>query len=253
MATVSARDVWRYYDSFPALCGVSFDIGAGETFGILGENGAGKSTLLQIIATLLNPSRGQVSVNGKDTVAEREEVKSMIGYLPEMPSIYERLTGREFLRFLCSLRNIEEEGEEKIENLADMFEFTDRLDDFTGAYSKGIRQKVAIAGAMIHRPPLLVLDEPFSGLDPYIISRLKDALRQYVQEDATVVVSTHIAKFAEELCHRIMFVHKGHLLDLRPLADIIDHYDADSLENAFLTAVQEARRDVGKNRCDSKL
>lgn len=239
MPMIYVQDIWHYYDTFPALRGVTLEVHKGEIFGLLGENGAGKSTLLQILSNLLIPTEGRVYINGKQLDKIDMYIRSISGYLPENPAIYERLTGREFLYFVGKLRGMNyNKIEERIKQLSSYLEFEDKLDMFTGSYSKGIRQKFAFASTVIHEPSILILDEPFSGLDPYIISKLKRYLRQYVSKmDRCIVFSTHITSFAEALCTKIAIIHKGEIIVHGTVNTILQKYSVSNLESAFLKAI----------------
>ena len=198
--TLYCRDLVKIYDTVHALDGVSFDVNKGEVFGLLGPNGAGKSTCMRIFAGLIRPTYGQAFVNGIDIVQDPLGAKKMMGFLPEFPSLFENLTGREFITMMGMMRGLaKEEVDERIEGFTKALALQDQMDSLLGTYSKGMRQKISFTAAVFHKPPVLILDEPTSGLDPRFGRYIKDIIRLMRTEGHTVLMSTHITTVAEDL------------------------------------------------------
>ncbi len=238
---LSARSLTKAYNGFVAVRDATFQVPQGETFGLLGSNGAGKTTLMKIFGTLLHPDRGTATVRGVDVRTHPLEVRRIVGYLPETPALYDHLTGYEFLDMLSVLRGIpRDDAEARIGRVAKTFRLDRELDTEMGSHSKGMRQKVAVASALFHEPPVLILDEPTTGLDPRFSKILKDYLRGYVREGGTVLMSTHITEVAEALCDRVAIIHEGTLRDVGTLPELEARYGADTLEDVFVAAVGEA-------------
>lgn len=239
MKPVVCQDVQKDYDGFKALRGIDLEIDAGEIVGLLGPNGAGKTTLMHIMAALLAPSSGSVFIDGMNVLERPLNVKRVIGFLPENPPLYERLTGREFLHLLGQLHGMDtSQIEKKIEFYSELLDFTDKLDVFTGAYSKGLLQKVGITGAMMHDPHVLILDEPASGLDPGVVAALKSHIKKWViRGRRTVVVSTHLTGIASDLCTRIILIKNGKIIGSGTSSKLLRRYGAANLEEVFIKAV----------------
>ncbi|HID73711.1 MAG TPA: ABC transporter ATP-binding protein, partial [Thermoplasmata archaeon] len=211
--------------------------------GVLGTNGAGKTTTLSIIAGLLRPTEGDVRVAGFSVVRDPLRVKERIGYMPENPHLYERLTGREFLRLTRALRGVPEvEGSRFHQQMAETIELADHLDDYISTYSKGMVQKTAFLAAIGHRPQVLLLDEPLSGIDPVSSRRIRDWLHDYARRGHVILLSTHIVDLAERMCDRIVVLHRGVKVEEGPIAEIIGRTGQGSLEDAFIEIIRRTRR-----------
>lgn len=231
--------VVKRYGSFEAVCGLSLDVPRGEIFGFLGPNGAGKTTTIRMVAGILQPTSGRVLIGGHDMAASPEEAKSRIGYIPDRPYLYEKLSGGEFLRFVAGLWGRDgHEADRRSEQLLELFHLTEWRDELIESYSHGMRQKLLITSALIHQPELIVVDEPMVGLDPRAARLLKDLLRAYVDDGGTVFLSTHTLEVAEALCDRIAIIRSGQVIargtmdDLR--AQAADGDAAADLEEIFL-------------------
>jgi ABC-2 type transport system ATP-binding protein len=220
-----------------AVDDLNLSVQAGEIFGFLGPNGAGKTTTIRLLSGLLRPTAGSAVVAGFDVQKEPLEVKRRVGYLAEAPYLYPKLTGREFLRFMGDLYSVPAEvADQRGARLLELFELSARADQLIEGYSHGMRQKLALAGAILHEPPVLFLDEPTSGLDPRSARLVKDLLAALVERGHTVFLSTHVLEIAEQLCHRVGIIARGRLVATGSL-DELRHQarrDAASLEDVFL-------------------
>jgi ABC-2 type transport system ATP-binding protein len=235
--TIRANGLTKQFGKLAAVSGVSLEVGAGEVFGFLGPNGAGKTTTIRMLTGLVRPTSGSALVAGFDVVAEPRQVKRRVGYLAETPYLYGKLSGREFLAFMGGLYEVPVMlARQRAERLLSLFELTEKADELVETYSHGMRQKLALAGAMLHEPPVLFLDEPTSGLDPRSARLVKDLLVALVQRGHTVFLSTHVLEIAEHLCHRVGIIDHGQVIatgtldELRHQADV----EAHSLEDVFL-------------------
>ena len=203
----------RYYGSLAAVQDLSLTVEQGELFGFLGPNGAGKTTTIRMIIGLLRPTAGTVSVSGHDVQQEPLAVKRAVGYLAQTPLLYEKLTGREFLRFLGGLYGLTDEKiESRTQDLLSLMELSDKGDQLIESYSGGMRHKIGLCAALLHEPPVLVLDEPLTGLDPYSARAIKDLLRDLCRQGTTVFLSTHVLEVAERVCDRVGILHQGRLV-----------------------------------------
>ncbi|HZM28123.1 MAG TPA: ABC transporter ATP-binding protein, partial [Gemmatimonadales bacterium] len=181
--------------------------------GFLGPNGAGKTTTFRMIAGIIVPTAGRIEIGGVDLVRQPLVAKRRLGYIPDRPFVYDKITGAEFLRFVAALYNAEDASlERRIDELLDLFELMPWKHELTESYSHGMRQKLIIAGAFIHRPEVIVVDEPMVGLDPKGARLLKDLFRQYVNRGGTILMSTHTLEVAESMCDRIAIMQSGRIL-----------------------------------------
>ncbi|GAB4456459.1 MAG: ABC transporter ATP-binding protein [Armatimonadaceae bacterium] len=200
----------------PAVNEVSFAIASGEVFGFLGENGAGKTTTIKMLTGLIPPSAGVARIAGFDIQAEPLRAKQHIGYIPDNPYLYDKLTGWEFMEVLGDFYHVLDTAarRERIGELLHLFDLSEKADALIGGYSRGMRQKIALAAALLHHPSALFLDEPTVGLDPKSIHRLRDILRLVARRGAAVFLSTHVLEVAAALCDRIGVLHQGELVAL---------------------------------------
>jgi ABC-2 type transport system ATP-binding protein len=198
----------KRYGSFTAVNGVDLTVPRGELFGFLGPNGAGKTTTMRMIAGILRPTAGTVRIAGIDPVG----AKSVLGFIPDRPFIYEKLTGAEFLRFVAGLFGQDGPSvERRSRELLAVFDLEDWRDELVESYSHGMRQKLIIASAFVHRPDVIVVDEPMVGLDPRAARTLKDLFREYTHRGHTIMMSTHTLEVAETMCDRIAIMHGGRI------------------------------------------
>jgi len=210
---VDFRQVVFSYGAAEVLHEISFQLKRGEVIGLLGPNGAGKTTTLKIIAGVLAPGRGRVSVAGLPLPEQAINVKQHIGYVPEAAVLFESLTGQEFLELSGRLHDVEEDIlQTRIENILESFGLTSSRLRRLESYSKGMRQKVLIAAALLHNPGLILLDEPLAGLDVNAGIMIKDLIAALAAEGRTIVYSSHVLDVVEKVCHRVLIIHNGHLI-----------------------------------------
>jgi ABC-2 type transport system ATP-binding protein len=229
------------HGSLKALDSLNLVIYSGELFGFLGPNGAGKTTTIKTMVSLTPPDSGTVLLNSHDIATDPIKAKQQFGYVPEKVELYERLTGIEYLTFLANIYEIPPaEREPRLTPLAVNFGIREALPDLIQSYSHGMKQKLAIIGAMIHRPQILVLDEPVSGLDPKSSYYFKEQLRLHCRRGGAVFFSTHILEIAEKLCERIGIIHRGKLVSLGTVEELrISAGENKSLEQIFLQCTDD--------------
>ena len=207
------KNIVKKFGSFAAVNGINVQIREGELYGFLGQNGAGKTTTIKMVVGVFAPTSGSISINGIDISANPQKAKLQIGYVPDQPYLYDKLTGREFLYFSGGLYNLSKKNiKQKIDELVDLLKIESWLDKRTEEYSQGMKQRITIASALLHDPKLIVLDEPMVGLDPQSAVLVKKILNQKVSEGASVFVSTHSLSFAEEICSRIGIIKEGKMI-----------------------------------------
>ena len=236
-AVLELRGVVKRYGSFTAVAGVDLAVHRGEIFGFLGPNGAGKTTMIRMIAGVLVPSAGSIRVGGDDLAESPGSAKRRIGYIPDRPFLYEKLSGAEFLRFVAGLWGMEgPEIEARAERYLRLFSLWDWKDELLESYSHGMRQKLLISSALLHDPDLIVVDEPMVGLDPRSARILKDLLLGFVEKGGAVFLSTHTLEVAEALCDRIAIIAAGKVIALGTMDELRAQADAGGahLEEIFL-------------------
>jgi ABC-2 type transport system ATP-binding protein len=212
-SAVEAQHLTKFYGRIMGLNDFSFAVGYGEVRGLLGQNGSGKSTLLKSLVGLIHPTSGTVKVLGLDVQKSPMEVRRSIGYVPESPRLYEFLTATEYLDFIADVRGLSyEEKKERINRLIQALNLEGKQGDTMSGYSQGMKQKVALMGAILHRPKLLLLDEPLNGLDPKSARVVKELVHNLAREGVTTVFSTHILEIAEAICDRLTILQNGRVL-----------------------------------------
>ncbi|HEX2636250.1 MAG TPA: ABC transporter ATP-binding protein [Gemmatimonadales bacterium] len=234
---IRLTELTKRYGKFTAVDGIELVVPPGELFGLLGPNGAGKTTTIRMIAGILRPTSGTVLVGGIDMQARPLEAKARLGYIPDRPFVYDKLTGGEFLRFAAALYGLQGPAvERRMDELLELFELTPWKTELTEAYSHGMRQKLIIAGALVHRPEVIVVDEPMIGLDPRSARLLKELLREFVSRGGTVLMSTHTMEIAEVMCDRIAIVYRGRVAAQGTMAELRQQTSSEgmSLEDLFL-------------------
>lgn len=223
-----------------AVDNLNMHVNHGEIFGFLGPNGAGKTTTIKMMIGLLNPDSGSIIINGHDIQREPLEVKRNIGYVPDNPDVYDRLTGIEYLNFMADVYGVPADlRKERIKYFLDIFELNDAATDLIKSYSHGMKQKIVLTGALIHDPAVWILDEPMVGLDPKSSHLLKELMRKHCEKGNTVFFSTHILEVAEKLCDRIGIIHKGKLIAVGTMDELRQGDNAGSLENIFLELTEK--------------
>jgi ABC-2 type transport system ATP-binding protein len=235
-------DVVRSYGNKIAVNGLDLSIPKGELFSFLGPNGAGKTTTIKMLIGLLRPDRGTVRVDGLEVEKHPRETALRIGYVPDEPYVYEKLTGREFLTFLGEMYGLERADiRERIDLQIRRFELSSFVDQMTESYSHGMKQRLVFAAALLHGPKVLVVDEPMVGLDPRSIRKVKDLLRQQADEGVTVFMSTHTLSIAEEISDRIGMIRKGKIVFLGTMDELrtAQSQPGGNLEEIFLQLTAE--------------
>ncbi|MSO82785.1 MAG: ABC transporter ATP-binding protein [Acidobacteria bacterium] len=237
----------KKYGAFTAVDEVSLAVKPGEIHGFLGPNGAGKTTTLRMIAGLLQPTSGRIVVNGHDLAAEPEAAKASLGFIPDRPFIYEKLTAREFLRFHGGLYGIDGNGiGTRVHEMLDLFELRRWEDELVESFSHGMRQRLVMCAAFLHRPRAIAVDEPMVGLDPRGARLIKDVFRRMSEQGVAILMSTHTLEVAKEMCHQLSIIQKGRIIErgtvdeIRRLAgDGDDHLTAVFLKLTGGSGLQE--------------
>lgn len=244
MGDVSIEALTKKYDGLLALNNVSLTVGAGEVVGLIGPNGAGKSTLMKIVVGILKPTSGRVTVSSHDVVQEPEAAKTLIGYVPENPSLYTALTVGEFLRFVGRIRGVGDgELEGKIADSLRTFTLLDKADSLVGSLSKGMKQKVALIAATLHNPDVLILDEPLTALDPKTQAFVHSWISSQGKGGKTVLLSTHNLEIVQDYASRIIIIDKGVVIatgGLESLRKLADTEGDARLDEVFLKLTEES-------------
>ncbi|MCL4560011.1 MAG: ABC transporter ATP-binding protein [Chloroflexi bacterium] len=210
---IEAQNLVKRFGEKTAVDQATFTVNSGEIYGFLGPNGAGKTTTIKMISGLLRPTSGSIRVAGFDVQAQALQAKASCGYVPDEPNLYPKLTGRELLQFVGDLFGLDRlQINRRTEELFRLFDLEEARDDLIDSYSHGMRQKTALAAALMHDPRVLVLDEPTVGLDPKSARLIKDILRQMADRGSAVFLSTHILEIAERMCDRIGIIYQGKLI-----------------------------------------
>jgi len=233
---ISVRNVSKRYGNLPAVNNLNLEIGR-EFFVFLGPNGAGKTTSIKMMTGLLPPDSGTILINDCNLLTEPIRAKRSLGYAPEQAFLYEKLTGREFLKFIATIYRLPgAEAHKRIARLSEIFEVNDRLNHYIEDYSHGMKQKISLIATLLHDPAVIFLDEPTVGLDPKAVKNLKELLRGMVQKGKTVFMSTHILEIAESMCDRIGIIHQGSLVACGAPEEIRNNNSqpGGSLEDVFL-------------------
>ena len=220
-----------------AVDGLSLEVHEGDIFGFIGHNGAGKSTTIKSIAGVLDFESGEILIDGHSVKDEPMKCKQMIAYVPDNPDIYEHLTGIQYLNFIADIFRVgKQEREQAIAEYADTFELTANLGDLVSSYSHGMRQKLALIAALMHKPKLMIFDEPFVGLDPKAVFTVKEIMHRLCDEGCAVFFSTHVLDVAEKLCNRVGIIKGGKLVACGSMEEVRGD---DSLEDVFLELIEQ--------------
>ena len=218
-----------------AVDNLTLRVEGGELFGFIGPNGAGKTTSIKLMTGILAPEEGKIIMAGHDMASDRFEAQRLIGYVPDGNDLYDRLTGMEYLNFMADVYQVEAAHRKAhIEKYLDIFELKDAINSQVRSYSKGMKQKLVVIGALIHNPPIWILDEPLGGLDPRAAHLLKEEMLRHCREGNTVFFSTHVLEVAEKLCTRIGVIDHGSLRALGTLEELRSGEKGASLEDLFL-------------------
>ncbi|MEE3467667.1 MAG: ABC transporter ATP-binding protein [Eubacterium sp.] len=234
-------DIRNYTKSYggdkKATDNVSIQVESGDIYGFIGHNGAGKSTTIRAVVGVLDFTEGEILIDGHSVKDDPMACKKVTAYIPDNPDLYDNLTGIQYLNFIADVFGISAtEREERIREYANAFEIMDALGDLIGSYSHGMKQKVAIISALIHNPKLLVLDEPFVGLDPKATFTLKEIMHKMCEQGTAIFFSTHVLDVAEKLCNKVSIIKHGKIIASGTMEELTEGH---SLEEAFLEADHE--------------
>jgi ABC-2 type transport system ATP-binding protein len=232
----------KQYGRLAAVDNLNIEVAPGEIFGFLGPNGAGKTTTIRVMMGILRASSGRVILGGHDVEQEPQQAKAIAGFIPDRPFIYEKLSGKEFLTFIAKLHRMESaRWRRRIDELLEYFELTNWQDELIEGFSHGMKQRLVLCAALVHEPRILIVDEPMVGLDPKGARTIKDLFRSLAKAGTTVFLSTHSISVAEEVCHRIGIIQKGHLIASGSMADIyrLTRGHDSNLEDVFLELTQQ--------------
>ena len=229
---IEIKNVTKEYGNKKALDNVSFNVNEGEIFAFIGHNGAGKTTLIKAITGIHDFDEGDILINGKSIKKDTIECKKDMAFVPDNPELYENMTAINFINFICDMYEVSMDDRKKnIDKYAKMFEMENKLGDTIKSFSHGMKQKIAIIAALSHDPKILIMDEPFVGLDPKAVFDIKEVMHEMVKEGKTIFFSTHILDVAEKLCSRVAIIKNGKLVKVGSMKDIKGDK---SLENVFL-------------------
>jgi ABC-2 type transport system ATP-binding protein len=233
---IAVQNLVKIYGKFKAVDGVSLNVEPGEIHGFLGPNGAGKTTTMRMIAGLLKPTSGRIVVNGHDIEKEPEAAKGALGFIPDRPFIYDKLTAGEFLTFhagLYGMTNGQVAG--RVDEMLELFELTQWKNELIESFSHGMKQRLVMSSAFFHRPQAVCVDEPMVGLDPRGARLIKDVFRRMSERGVAILMSTHTLEVAQEMCHRVSIIQKGHIIAQGTVDDV--KQIAGSTNDEHLTAV----------------
>ena len=229
---IEVKNVSKKYGDKKALSNVSFTVNDGEIFAFIGHNGAGKTTLIKAICGILDFDSGKILINGKSIQDKPIECKKEMAYVPDDPELYEEMKAIDFINFVCDMYDVPLEIREKnIERYAKMFKMETELNNTIKSFSHGMKQKIALIAALVHEPKVLVMDEPFVGLDPKAIFDMTEVMKKVIKNGGTVFFSTHILDVAEKLCSRVAIVKQGKLVEVGSMEEVRGNR---SLEKVFL-------------------
>lgn len=238
MSVLEIKNYSKSYGKDKLACdNVNLSVEAGDIFGFIGHNGAGKSTTIKAVVGVMDFEEGEIYIDGHSVKKEPMECKKITAYIPDNPDLYENLTGMQYLSFVADAFGIgKEEREKKIAEYAERFEITDALSDLISSYSHGMKQKVALISALIHEPKLMVLDEPFVGLDPKAAFTVKEIMKEMCEKGSAVFFSTHVLDVAQRLCNKIAIIKQGKIIACGEMEALIGDQ---SLEDVFLEVVDD--------------
>ncbi|MFC1591113.1 ABC transporter ATP-binding protein [Thermodesulfobacteriota bacterium] len=233
---IRLANLTKKYSRLVAVDNINLQVSQGEVFGFLGPNGAGKTTTIRMMAGLLKPTSGEAFIDGHNVYRQPQQAKQLSGFIPDRPFIYGKLTGREFLRFIGRLYNVaEDEIDKRIQQLFELFTITGYGDDLVESFSHGMKQRLVMASALLHKPKVIIVDEPMVGLDPKGAKLVKKIFQQLCRNGVTVFMSTHTLEIAEEVCDRIGIILEGKLIAVGTMKELKEKTggEAKKLESIF--------------------
>lgn len=240
---IEIEDLHKSYHETVAVAGVSFSVNAGQTLGLIGPNGAGKTTIIRAACGIHPPSAGRILIDGRDVVKQPVHAKQRLAYVPDDPKLFGTLTVWEHMRFIASAYDVEDQLNQYGEELLGKFELTEKRSTMAEELSRGMRQKLAICCAYLHRPQALFLDEPLTGLDPRGIRTMKNSIHEQAQRGVAVVISSHLLSLVEDMCSHILILHRGRRLYFGPLENLRDAAgdidESATLEDIFLHMTED--------------
>lgn len=230
---IEIKNVTKIYNGDKkAVDDISFTINDGEIFAFIGHNGAGKTTTIKSIVGILDFEEGDILINGKSIKKSPIECKKQMAYVPDNPDLYENMKAIDFINFICDMYEVSKEvREENINRYAKMFEMQEKLNDYISSFSHGMKQKIALIAALVHNPDVLIMDEPFVGLDPKAVFDIKEVMKDMCKQGKTIFFSTHILEVAEKLCDRVAIIKQGKIVKIGSMKEIKGD---ESLEQVFL-------------------
>lgn len=230
---IEIKNVTKIYNGEKkAVDNISFTVNNGEIFAFIGHNGAGKTTTIKSIVGILDFEEGDILINGKSIKKSPIECKKQMAYVPDNPDLYENMMAIDFINFICDMYEVsKEERKENINKYAKMFEMQEKLDDYISSFSHGMKQKIALIAALVHNPDVLIMDEPFVGLDPKAVFDIKEVMKDMCKQGKTIFFSTHILEVAEKLCDRVAIIKQGKIVKIGNMKEIKGD---ESLEQVFL-------------------
>jgi ABC-2 type transport system ATP-binding protein len=234
---IEIKNLTKEYARFKAVDDISFKVREGEVFGFLGVNGAGKTTTLKMLVGILSPTSGTIRIGGHDLRKDPQKAKMMMGYVPDRPYMYPRLSGREFLYFIADIYGLsDKEADLRLDQLLEDYSLTPWQNEIIESYSHGMKQRLATCAALVHNPKILIFDEPMVGLDPHGAKLLKESIRSYASRGMSVLLSTHSLNVAEEIADRLTIIHQGSLIVTGTLDELkqVSGSSHDGLESLFL-------------------
>lgn len=237
---INMTNVEKRYGKFQALHPLNLHVKRGEVFGFLGPNGAGKTTTIRILSGVLTPTSGVVKIDGVDIIKNPVESKRKVGYIPDRPYLYEKLTAREFLQFVGQIYGLKPDH---IRSRGDMLlaenSLIERADELIEAYSHGMKQRLVLSASLLHEPSLLIVDEPMVGLDPHGAKKIKEQFRRIADEGRTVFLSTHSLDVAQEVCDRVGILFRGRIVEQGTVKELLQGQASSNLEEVFLKITEE--------------
>ena len=229
---IKISNVTKKYGDKKALDNVSFEVGDGEIFAFIGHNGAGKTTLIKAVVGIHDFDEGEILINGKSIAKDPVVCKKEMAYVPDNPELYENMRALQYINFICDMYEVDLARREKnIKKYAEMFEISQNLNDVIDSFSHGMKQKIALIAALAHDPKILIMDEPFVGLDPKAVFDVKEVMREMIKDGKTIFFSTHILDVAEKLCTKVAIIKKGKIMKVGSMKEVKGDK---SLEKVFL-------------------